>query len=226
MIADRSAGRTLGALLVLQLAGLIVPFIMLDVIYAPPDFVHSAALNARRIQSALVLLLANGALATGISLYVYPVLRTASETAARWLMILGAAWLLLQVVDNTRVMEMVTLSRNAVGAAGAVGDALRSMAPVVASGRRFTHYSTLLAIGSWMLVFYGALWRARAVPQWVGGLGVVVALLHIGGVSLPVIAGYSAVRAVAPGLAFSHLAVIGTLFARGFALPRAPSERG
>jgi len=208
-------GRTLSLLLLAQLAGLIVPFIMLGAMCAEPGFLHSAAPAASRVQLSLFLLLANGALAAGIALYAFPALRISGEGMACWLVVCGVAWLMLQAVDNTRVMEMVTLSRRFADASGASRDAIEALAPVTTAGRRITHYTTLLAIGSWLLLFYASLWRAQLVPRWIAAVGVVVAALHIGGVSLPVLIGYPATPMVAPGPALSHTLVIVWLLVRG-----------
>jgi hypothetical protein len=74
----------------------------------------------------------------------------------------------------------------------------------------------LLTIGAWMLLFYGALWRARLVPRAIAALGVLAATLHVATVSLPVFIGYRSVMLFAPGLAVSHGALILWLLARGF----------
>lgn len=214
-------GRLVGALMLVQLAGLIAPFIMLHALYEPPGFLESAARSAPRIQLALFLLLVNGALATGIAVYAFPALRRAGDAWATWPIVLGAAWLVMQAVDNTRVVEMVTLSQRFAESSGAPRDVLAAVAPTVAAARRFTHYTTLFAIGSWMLLFYVSLWRARVVPVPLAALGVLAATVHIGGVSLPVLLGYPSTMAVAPGMAISHGALIVWLLTKGFAAPRA-----
>lgn len=215
-------GRILGLLLLGQLTGLIVPFIMLHVLYSPPGVLESAAQGASRIRWSLVLLLANGALTTGMALYAYPLLRASGEALARWLIVLGAAWLILQAVDNTHVLTMLSLSERYAAASGASRDLFDALGTLASSTRRTAHYTVLLAIGAWMLLFYAALWRSRLVPWLVPAIGALAAALHLVGVSLPVLLGYPGLMQAAPGLAVSHGALIAWLLAKGFAAPRAP----
>jgi len=217
MNSAKRLGRMTGLLLIAQLAGLIVPFVMLKALYAPPDFLRSAAQGADVIHCSLLLLVANGAVTTGIAIYLHPVLRSSGRGLASWLIVLGALMLALQAVDNSHVQGMVALSQQYAAAAGTAREALEQFAPVVAAARRNAHYTVLLTIGAWMLVFYAALWRARLVPWGFAAFGVLAAALHLAGVSLPVLAGAHSVMVLAPVLAASHGALILWLLARGFA---------
>lgn len=215
-------GRILGLLVLAQLAGLIVPFVMLKALYAPPGFLESAAQSAPQIRWSLLLLLANGALTTGISLYAYPFLRTSGAGLARWLIVVGVAWLILQAVDNTQVLTMLALSERYATASGSPRELFDALGALASSTRRTAHYTVLLSIGTWMLLFYSALWRSRLVPRPVPAIGVLAAALHLTGVSLPVLLGYPSLLQVAPGLAVSHGVLIIWLLAKGIAVPRAP----
>lgn len=214
-------GRILGWLLLVQLAGLIVPFVMLRALYAPPGFLESAAHGAAQIRWALLLLLANGAVTAGISIYAHPSLRPSGRVLTDGLIVLGAAMFILQAVDNTHVRAMVALSQRNIESAGASREMLEALGALAASTRRTAHYTVLLVVGAWMLSFYSALWRSRLVPRTVAALGVLAAALHLGGVSLPVLLGYPSLMQVAPGLAVSHGVLIVWLLAKGFAAPRA-----
>lgn len=222
MPSSTRQGRILGLLLLVQLAGLIVPFVMLRALYAPPGFLESAAHSATQIRWALLLLLANGALTAAISLHAHPALRPSGRVLANALIVLGAAWFILQAVDNTHVRAMLALSQRSMESRGAAAETLDALGSLAASTRRIAHYTVLLVVGAWMLTFYGALWRARLVPRAVAALGVLAAALHLAGVSLPVLLGYPSLLMVAPGLAVSHGMLIGWLLAKGFAAPHAP----
>jgi hypothetical protein len=221
MPSSTRQGRILGLLVLAQLAGLIVPFVMLKALYAPPGFLESAAHGASTIRWSLLLLLANGALTTGISIYAYPLLRAAGEGLARWLIVVGVAWLILQAVDNTQVLAMLSLSERYAGAQGASREWLAAVGLLASATRRIAHYTVLLAVGAWMVLFYGLLWRSRLVPWFIAALGEIAAPLHLVGVSLPVLLGFPSLTQVAPGLAVSHGALIIWLLVKGFAAPRA-----
>ncbi len=215
-------GRILGLLVLVQLTGLIVPFVMLKSLYAPPGFLESAAQGDQPIRWSLLLLLANGALTVGISLYVYPLLRGAGAGLARWLIVVSVAWLILQAVDNTHVLTMLSLSKRYAAASGSPRELLDALGALASSTRRTAHYTVLLAVGIWMLLFYSALWRSRLVPWIVAVTGEIAAPLHLVGVSLPVLLGFPGLMQVAPGLAVSHGVLIIWLLAKGIAAPQAP----
>jgi hypothetical protein len=222
MHSAKRQGRILGLLVLVQLAGLIVPFVMLKALYAPPGFLDSAAQSAPAIRWSLLLLLANGALTTGISLSVYPLVRATGAGLSRWLIIVGVAWLILQAVDNTQVLTMLSLSERYAAASGSPRELFDALGPLASSTRRTAHYTVLLAIGAWMLLFYSALWRSRMIPWMVPAVGVLAATSHLAGVSVPVLLGYRNVLTLGMGLAISHGLLIAWLLAKGFATPRAP----
>lgn len=222
MHSSSRQGRILGLLVLVQLAGLIVPFVMLRALYAPPGFLESAAPSAALIRWSLLMLLANGALTVGLSHRVYPFLRPSSEGMAKWLIVASLAWLILQAVDNTHVITMLALSERFTAASGSPRELFDALGPLASSTRRTAHYTVLLAIGAWMLLFYSALWRARLLPWPVPAVGVLAAVAHLSGVSLPVLLGYRSVPTLGMGLAVSHVLVIFWLLARGFAASRTP----
>lgn len=227
MVTDSRGGRLLGALLLVQLAGLIVPFILLGPV-ATPDYLVSAAGSAGLIRFALLLLLANGALTTAIAITQHPRFRMTSPGLARWLVVLGGCMIALQAVDNTRVMEMLALSQ-AYGAADALGlrPVFDILGPATAATRRAAHYSVLLVIEAWMLVFYVACWRTRAVPWILPAAGVLAAALHVVGATLPVFLGTPAIAPLTMLLAASHVALAVRLITRGFdTIPRESGAPG
>ena len=222
MNSDTRQGRILGLLLLVQLTGLIVPFVMLRALYAPPGFLESAAHGVAQIRWALFLLLANGAVTVCISIYAHAWLSPSGRVLAHSLIVLGASMLILQAVDNAHVGAMVALSQRHIASMGASREVLETLGSLAASTRRTAHYTVLLVIGAWMLCFYSALWRSWLVARTIAALGVLAAALHLAGVSLPVLLGYPSLSQVAPGLAVSHGLLIAWLLTKGFAAPRAP----
>ncbi|GMV04573.1 MAG: hypothetical protein AMXMBFR53_08530 [Gemmatimonadota bacterium] len=208
-------GRIMGILLLVQLAGLIVPFIMMGAV-ATPDYLVTAAAAATPIRWALLLLLGNGVLTTALSIALHPRLRTSSPALSPWLIILGAGMVMLQASDNVHVMGMLSLSRAHVSDTLVAGPTLDVLGSWAAATRRTSHYLLLLAVGAWMIVFYSALWRARLVPRVLAAFGVTAAALHITGVSLPALLGVGSNPIMAMVLALSHPALAVRLIARGF----------
>ena len=113
-------------------------------------------------------------------------------------------------------MALLALSKQYAESGVASVQLFAILGPAASASRRAAHYSVLLTIDAWMLVFYGALWRARLVPWVLAALGVLAAAIHLTGVSLPVFIGHKSVMLVTPVLAVSHGALILWLIARGF----------
>src|SRR3972149_6385685 len=97
MKSAKSVGRCIGVLLLVQLAGLIVPFVMLHPITrGSRDWLANAAASSFQIKAAVFLLFANTALTIGIAIAAWPVFRRYGERMALWLVALGVVVFTLQ----------------------------------------------------------------------------------------------------------------------------------
>src|SRR5262245_47949534 len=112
MSTARSAGRTAGVLIILQgIGGYLTNFGLLGPAMAPPGFLVNAAPNALRVGVAALVGIVAGALSTAIAITVLPVFRKHSETMALWFLALAIAALSLAVVENGKVMSLLSLSQ-------------------------------------------------------------------------------------------------------------------
>ena len=211
----RSDGRVIGMLLFVQLVGLSLPFILLMPITGT-GFLENAAGLASQIRLAVLLLFANGALTIGIAIVAFPVLREYGYRMALWFLALSVIWFSMQAVDNAQILSMLSLSQQyAEGGASNAGlfEALGAMAR---SSRRWAHYTELLVIEAWFLVFYGLLFRLSLVPRPLAGFGMIMVMVHAAGITLPMFIGYGSMPSLGFSLALSHLALGSWLVARGF----------
>src|SRR6266540_2039712 len=185
MKSAKSVGRLIGVLLVVQLAGFIVPFVMLHPITrGSRDWLANAAASSFQIKAAVFLLFANTALAIGIAIATWPVFRRYSERMALWLIALGVIMFALQAVDNAHVLSMVSLSQQS-AQAGGPNDVFQTLAAATGATRRWVHYSELLAIDAWIFMFYTVLFRSLLVPRALAVFGLLTVVLHLMGVTLP-----------------------------------------
>src|SRR3989442_1477845 len=119
MKSAKSTGRLIGALLVLQLAGLIVPFVLLHPLTkGPRDFLANAAQSSFQIKLAVFLLFANCALTIGIAIAAWPVFRQYSEGLALWLLGLSAVMFSVPAVGNAHILSMLSFSNEYARASG------------------------------------------------------------------------------------------------------------
>lgn len=216
MKSAKSIGRIIGILLLVQLAGLIVPFVLLHPITGGSrEWLVNAAGSSSQIKVAVFLLFANCALTVGISIAGWPVFRRHSERMAILLGAISVIMFTLQAVDNAHVLSMVSLSQQYLQAGGP-DDIFQTLAAAAGSTRRWVHYSELLAIDAWIFMLYGVLFRFRLVPRALAVFGLLTVLLHFTGITLPLWLGYSSVTLMGASMALSHLALALWLMAKGF----------
>jgi hypothetical protein len=183
MTSAKSTGRIVGVLLVLQLAGLMVPFILLHPV-TDADYLSNAAAYSAQIKTAVLLFFANGALTIGISIVAWPVFRQHSAPMAMWLIILGVIMFVLQAVDNVHIMTMLSLSRQYVQ--GAIsGEIANALATTVRMTRRWAHYPVLFAIDFWLMMLYAIVLRFGLAARVLAAFGLFTVLVQFFTVPLP-----------------------------------------
>ena len=216
MHSAKRVGQCIGVLLLVQLAGLIVPFVMLHPITrGSRDWLANAAAGAFQIKAAVFLLFANTALTIGIAIAAWPVFRRYSERMALWTVALAVIMFTLQAVDNAHVLSMVSLSQQ-FAQAGGPDDVFQTLAAAAGSTRRWVHYSELLAIDAWVFMLYSALFRYALVPRALAVLGLLTVVLHLTGITLPLWLGYASITLLGASMALGHTALAGWLMGRGF----------
>ena len=208
-------GRVVGGLLLAQLVGLILPFVLVLPITGA-TFLQDAAGHAFRIRVAVLLLFANGALTIGLAVVAFPVLRERVTWWALWLPALSVIWFAMQAVDNAQILSLLSLSRQYTEAGGETAESLRTIGEWARASRTWAHYTALLVIEAWFFVFYVLLFRSRLVPRPLAAFGVGMALVHAAGITGPTFLGLHSAPALAVSLALSHLALGLWLVVKGF----------
>lgn len=213
MTANRT-DRAMGMLLLGQLAGLIVPFVLL--LPLGRDFLTTAAPAAGPIRVAVIWLFANGGLTIGLSLLTASRLRDGGDAGPAWLVAAGAIMCVLQAVDNACIVSMLAVSQRFVSATGA-DDAVRIAGEAIRMVRQGTHTVAILAIDVWIASLYVLLHRRRAVPRALTAFGLVTVGLHAVGIPLRSLLGYAPLGTLGMPMALGHVALATWLLARGLA---------
>jgi hypothetical protein len=223
MISAKSVGRITGMFLLVQLAGLTVPFIlMLPLTRGTSEFLVNATAISFQIKVAVFLLFGNCALTIGISIAAFHIFCRYSHSMALLLVAASTIMFSLQAVDNAHLLSMLSLSQQYAQTSGQE-ELFRTLAEAVGSTRRWGHYTELLAIDGWIFVFYSLLYRFALVPRALAAFGLITVTLHFTGITLPLLLGYSSVTLMGATMALSHIALALWLMAKGFA-ERLPSQ--
>jgi hypothetical protein len=215
MPAAKRVGRIIGMLLFVQLVGLTVPFILLLPL-ATTGFLETAAGLASQIRVAVLLLFANGAVTIGIAIAAFPVVRESGLRMALGLLAASVLWFAMQAVDNAHILSMLSLSQRYAEGGASNAELFGALGALARSSRRWAHYTELLVIEAWFLVFYGLLFRLSLIPRLLAGFGLMMVIVHAAGITLPVFTGYGSMPTLGFALALSHLSVGGWLVAKGF----------
>jgi hypothetical protein len=211
----KNTGRLIGILLLAQLVGLSLPFILL-MPATNSGFLENAAGISFQIKVAVFHLFANGALTIGIAIAAFPVLREYSYRMALWFLAVSVIWFSMQAVDNAHILSMLSLSRQYVEGGASNAELFQTLAAMIRSTRRWVHYTELLVIDVWICVLYSFLYRFALVPRALAVFGVLTVIIHTTGITLPMFMSYSSVPLMGFSLALSHLALAVWLLVRGF----------
>lgn len=180
-------GRIIGVLLLIQLAGFIMPFVLLKP-GAGADYLNEAAHNASNIRFAIAILYLNTGLTVLVSILAFPIIRQHTMSVAVLLVALSGIMFTLQAVDNAQIMSMLALSEEWVRA-GSQGDYFQSLSAIVRAERRWVHYAELLTIDAWLFTLFATFFRFRILPRAVAGFAALSVLVHLGLITLPLMLG-------------------------------------
>ncbi|MBC8064572.1 MAG: hypothetical protein H7Y17_07065 [Chlorobia bacterium] len=193
-----AAARSVGVLLILQMAGLIVPYVMLHPI-SRSNWLKDAAAAGGSIRIALVGLLLTCGVAIAISLLVRRFIGRRTSIWADILIGASALMLVLQSIDVLYLLRMLAMSEEHARGLST------TFASELAASRRTAHYAGLASIDAWMFFFYGLLFYTRLVPRSIAGFGFITVALHFFGLLLPMILGGQGVTALGAMMALGHL---------------------
>ena len=214
----KSTGRTVGALLLLQLAcGLMLPFILWHpLIRGAPAFLADAAAKATQIRAGVFLSFVGAGLMLAIGITAFPIFRRYHYRLALWFLAACLISCTLDAIQNATVMSMLSLSQEYVKVSAAENGAFQGLGMLAAMIRRWVHYTQLLGFGAWIFLFYVSLLRSGLIPRVLAGLGVMGILLQFTGVTLFGFLGYASVMQMAMPLFPIHVAASLWLIVKGF----------
>lgn len=214
MTSPKPSGRTIGVMLLLQLIGFILPFALLHPLMSA-DYYTTAADYSFQIKAAVLLFFANGALTIGIAIMAWPIFRRCSEPMAMWLVVLSVIVFVLQALDNTHIMTMLSISQQ-YAEAGAADENFIALATMVRMTRRWAHYPELFAIDFWIMMFQIILLRFALVPRALAAFSLSTMVVHFCAIPIPGFLGYGINTTFGAPMAIGLLAISVWLMVKGF----------
>lgn len=230
MKSAKSVGRTIGILLLFQLAaGLTMPFILLrPLIAGSPGFLTAAAESSFQIRAAVFISFIGAALTVSIGITMFPIFRRYGNAMALFFLAVCVVSCALDAVQNATVMSMLSLSQQYVNSGATDFGLYQVVGAAVASARRWAHAVQLVAIGAWIFVFYSSLLRFALIPRSLAAVGLIGIVSQFIGVTLMMFLGNSPIGEMAMPLLPIQIAVAVWLIIKGFneRLPAATAEPG
>ena len=226
MRSPRTTGRIVGILLLAHFAtGLFTPYVILRPLNDPMTFAGNDPAHAALVRFAVMLLFIGGAIPIAITVAARQIFRRYLPALTLWLLAFAVANLALQCVENAAWMSMFSLSQ-AYGKAAAGELGFYSL--IAASVRwnwKWVHYTHLLVMVTWMLIFFVALWRSALLPRSFAALGMLTALMQITGITLPQFIPYPTPPMIVMGLPLGivYLTTSIWLLVKGFSESEVPS---
>jgi len=217
----KTAGRIVGGLLVLLIVGGVLGnFVLTAPAFAAPGFLVNAAAHSLNLSLSALVGIATGAIALGVAITTFPVLRRLSEPFAFWLFGIAIVNFAMTAVEQIALLSLLSLSNAYTGAAAPDEALFQALRGVVAAARNWAHYVHLVISGSMLLVFFGALCRFALMPRILAAFGIVASLSQMTGVAMPLFGHGIAFPLLAP-LGLAMTATAGWLLVKGFSLEHA-----
>jgi Domain of unknown function (DUF4386) len=215
MSSAKQVGRIIAALLLAQMiGGYLVNFVLMGPVFDPPGFMVNAAGHSLRVGLSVLVGIATGMLTVGIAITAFRVFREYSHAMALWFVALSVVSFSLNVVENTNVMSLLSLSEAYAKAGVADRELFQALRGVVASARNWAHYIALIIAGCTLFVFYSVLFRFALVPRALAAFGLGAVMLQIIAVAMPLF-GQSIVFLMLLPLGLSQLILALWLMAKG-----------
>lgn len=221
MPIPKPAARAVGVLLVVLIsAGLTVPYIMLHPLTTlPAGFLAAAAPMEPLVRLLMLSLFVGGAVPLAVSSLLGPTLQARVPRGAMVLSALAVATFVLQLLENSHWLTMLTLSREYVNAAPEAIAGLELLGIVERAGWKWVHYSHIFVVVAWLFALFLLLGHTRMAPRALAGVGMLFCLSQFVGITLPVFVGFRMPFQAAFGapLALAILALAGWAMVRGLA---------
>jgi len=223
MEAESRTGRTVGALLIIQMiVSFAVNFVLEAPLFDAPGFLVNAAHYSRQIGVAALLGVMTEALWVGIAVMAFPFFYRHSRAITLWFAALAVVVLAVAVVENAAVMSMVSLSEAYAKASAVDRGQLEAIRVVAASARNWPHFLARMLDGCVIFTFYAVLYRSSLVPRALAGFGLIASVLQVCGVAMPLF-GHDVVFPLLAPLGLAQLILAVWLLVRGFRDDRNPA---
>jgi len=222
MHGDTRAGRTVGALILLQMAGSgVVNGPLVAPLRAPEGILDQASAHATQLGLAALVGVGTEALWLGMAITLAALLWPGARALALWLLALATASVAAAMLESATLMSLVSLSQSYAHAAPDSRVHLAAVHVVATAAHDWAHLLARLLNGATIGVLYLALYRTRLVPRVLPAIGFGCVALMLGSLARPFF-GPDVLFALLAPVGLSQLALSLWLLVRGFRVASTP----
>jgi hypothetical protein len=181
MNADKKTGRIVGALYIIAtVAGMVGVGAFSGPVLDAPDYLTGAAANDTQVILGAFFELIMAVAVAGIAIAVYPVLKKHNVSIAIGYVAARVVEGVIFIIGVISVFTLLTLSREFVAAGAPDASYFQTSGELLLAVRDWGGHVVLdvavFPLGA--LLFYSVLYRARLVPRWISGIGLIGAVLY------------------------------------------------
>jgi hypothetical protein len=141
------------------------------------DYLSQVAANANRVTTGALLELVAAAACAGIALALYPVLKHCGSGLALGSVVFRTIEAVMYVVAVVGLLSVLALSRGYPQAGLTGRTSIQAGADAVLNLRQQASLVSVFAFGLGGLMYYIVFYRARLIPRWLSGWGILAILL-------------------------------------------------
>ena len=171
----------LGAGLLFVVADVVGPFAFPALAFLnEPGYLATTASHSTSLMVGVLLILAMELACSGIAVWLYPVLRKQHEAMALWAVGLRGLEVACGTIAAFALLALIPLSRSYLAAGAPQASYFQTLGDMILNTR--TRLRDVGGLFTWGLgaILYNILFlRARLLPRWLAGWGIVAILLHM-----------------------------------------------
>lgn len=177
MNANRKAAIAVGVLYIIGTVSGVLSVVISNPILDAPDFLSSIAANPNQVVLGASFVLTMGLALAIVPVAAYPVLKQHNQTLAMgYVVFRGALETVGYMATVICTLLLVALSREYVAAGMPDGSGFQALGGVLAESSNWITQVGTTAFILGALMFYWVLYRAKLIPRWISGWGLITAV--------------------------------------------------
>jgi hypothetical protein len=177
-MTHRTAARVVGVLFILATVPFSLAVALLHPVLGTPDFLTAVSQNGLRVAAGALLELTNHIAVVAIAVVIYPVLKRFSERLAVGYLVARSMESVLFIIGTMHLLALLSVGHDFVAAGAPPASHFHTLGGILLAGHDWDRAElAFMAFSVGALILNGLLFKARLVPRWLSGWGLIGAVL-------------------------------------------------